>query len=152
MGNTDRTVLGHCPNTFPGQVPKLDFSPRCRLPCKPIPPKLLFTPTCSGWPSKNTVLLRPKLLQKFFTNPDPPTFVFFSDQKKKQGKPRKSKGFSLCGTPKIIGKERKHAQKSKETRTRKTNKETRKRKKARKKKTRVGGLGKKTNILAQLIA
>ena len=47
--------------------------------------------------------------------------------------PQKSKGFSLRGTPKILGKERKNAQKSKDNR---------KTKKARKsKKARIGGSG-----------
>ena len=38
--------------------------------------------------------------------PDPPTLAFFF-RKKEQGKPRKKQGFSLRGTPKILGKEKK---------------------------------------------
>ena len=63
-------------------------------------------------------------------NPDPPTLAFL---KKARENPEKSKRFSLCGTPKILGKERKNAQKSKGNR---------KTKKARKsKKARIGGSG-----------
>ena len=51
--------------------------------------------------------------------PDPPTLAFWG---KKQGKPQKMPGFSLRGTPKILGKERKNAQKSKGNR--KTKKKT----------------------------
>ena len=36
--------------------------------------------------------------------PDPPTLAFLE---KKQGQPRKSKGFPLCGNARILGKERK---------------------------------------------
>ena len=62
--------------------------------------------------------------------PDPPILAFLE---KARVFPQKSKGFSLCGTPKILGKERKNAQKSKENR---------KTKKARKsKKARIGGSG-----------
>ena len=43
-------------------------------------------------------------------HPDPPTLAFLA---KKQGKPRKMQGISLCGTPKILGKERKSAEKGK---------------------------------------
>ena len=61
-------------------------------------------------------------------DPDPPTLAFL---KKARENPEKSKGFSLCGTPKILGKERENAQKSKGNR---------KTKKARKsKKARIGG-------------
>ena len=62
--------------------------------------------------------------------PDPPTLPFL---KKARETPKKSKGSSLRGTPKILGKERKNAQKSKGNR---------KTKKARKsKKARIGGSG-----------
>ena len=43
-------------------------------------------------------------------NPDPPTLAFLKNAREN---PEKSKGFSLCGTPKILGKERENAQKSK---------------------------------------
>ena len=39
-------------------------------------------------------------------HPDPPTLAFL----KKKGNPGKKQGFSLRGTPKILGKERKNAQ------------------------------------------
>ena len=44
-------------------------------------------------------------------NRDPPTLAFL--KKKKQGTPKKSKGFSLRGTPNNFGKEGKNAKKSK---------------------------------------
>ena len=40
--------------------------------------------------------------------PDPPTLAFLKENK---GNPEKNKSFSLCGTPEILGKERKNAQK-----------------------------------------
>ena len=40
--------------------------------------------------------------------PDPPTLVFLE---KSEGNPEESKGFSLRGTPKILGKGRKNEQK-----------------------------------------
>ena len=64
------------------------------------------------------------------TIPDPPTLAFLE---KARVFPQKSKGFSLRGTPEILGKGRKSARKSKENR---------KTKKARKsKKARIGGSG-----------
>ena len=47
------------------------------------------------------------------TIPDPPILAFLE---KARAFPQKSKGFSLRGTPKILGKERQNAQKSKENR------------------------------------
>ena len=53
-------------------------------------------------------------------NPDPPTLAFLE---KARVFPQKSKGFSLRGTPKILGKGRKNARKSKENRKTKKSKE-----------------------------
>ena len=64
---------------------------------------------------------------------DPPTLAFFFFEKNK-GNPEKNKGFSLRGTPKILGKERKNAPPKSE--------ENRKTQKARKSKNaRFGGSG-----------
>ena len=62
---------------------------------------------------------------------DPPILVFFLENARK---PRKNKGFSLRGTPKILGKERKK-------RTKKKGKSENEKKKGNKKKTRIGGSG-----------
>ena len=59
--------------------------------------------------------------------PDPPTLAFL---KKSKGNTEKSKGFSLRGTPKILGKARKSTEKSKGNR-----------KKRESKKARIGGSG-----------
>ena len=68
--------------------------------------------------------------QKLSYYPDPRILAFLE---KAGVSPQRSKGFSLRGNPKILGKERKNAQKSKENR---------KTKKARKsKKARIGGSG-----------
>ena len=67
----------------------------------------------------------------FFAFPDPPILAFFG---KARVFPQKRKGFSLRGTPKILGKERKNAQKGKENRK---TKKARKSKKSREK----GGSG-----------
>ena len=50
----------------------------------------------------------------FWATPDPPILAFL--EKARFFFSRKSKGFSLRGTPKILGKETKNAQKSKENR------------------------------------
>ena len=52
--------------------------------------------------------------------PDPPILAFLE---KARVFPQKSKGFSLRGTPKILGTERKNAQKSKENRENEKSKE-----------------------------
>ena len=60
----------------------------------------------------------------FFAFPDPPTLAFLE---KARVFPQKSKGVSLRGTPKILGKERKNARKSK------GNRKTKKARKSKKK-------------------
>ena len=74
-------------------------------------------------------------------DPDPPTLAFL---KKNKGNPEKSKGFSLRGTPKILGKGRKNAQKSKE------NQKTKKARKS--KEARIGGSGEAAGDVATQIA
>ena len=69
---------------------------------------------------------------EFWFCPDPPTLAFL---KKSKGNPEKSKDFSLCGTLKILGEERKNVPK-KARKIRKLNKKTR-----RSEKTRIGGSG-----------
>ena len=73
--------------------------------------------------------------------PDPPTLAFLE---KARAFPQKSKDFSLRGSPEILGKGRKNAQKK--------SKENRKMKRARKsKKARIGGSGRYcANVVALL--
>ena len=65
-------------------------------------------------------------------------------KKRTQAKPRKSKGFCLCGTPKILGKGRKTHTKSKENRKRK---KTRKSKKSKDWRVRAGKIAPKIGPL-----
>ena len=82
----------------------------------------------SGFSSWKTVPAVP--VPRSVPGPDPPNLAFLE---KARVLPQKSKGFTLRGTPKILGKGRRNARKSKENR---------KKKKARKsKKARIGGSG-----------
>ena len=56
-------------------------------------------------------------------DPDPPTLAFLEKARETL---QKSKGFSLCGTPKILGKERKNAQKNNGNRKNEKSKENEK--------------------------
>ena len=72
--------------------------------------------------------MQPLKPPEFWIIPDPPVLAFLE---KARVFPKKARVFSLRGTPKLLGKERKNAQKSKENR---------KTKKARKsKKAKIGG-------------
>ena len=77
-------------------------------------------------------LLRLSLLLGRVLSPDPPTPAFLEEKSK--GNPEKSKGCSLRGTPKFLGKERKNTP-NKQGKS-ETKKKTRKSKKAR-----IGGSG-----------
>ena len=70
-----------------------------------------------------------------FQSPDPPTLAFFG---KSKGWSRKKQGFSLRGTPQILGNERKNAPKSKGNRKTK--------KQGNRKKVRIGGSGSRLKI------
>ena len=50
-------------------------------------------------------------MRLFYLHPDPQTLAFFLLEKSKGSSPQKSQGFSLRGTPKILGKGRNNAQK-----------------------------------------
>ena len=80
---------------------------------------------------KNSNTLKQKLhtsgvcLREHKHSPDPPTLAFFFEGKK-QGNPEKSKGFSLPGTPKILGKEKINGPKNKTEKARKKKKKKKK--------------------------
>ena len=142
---------GNFPSVVKSYHPKTNYhswflTPQSKLQRKGLSCRKMHFPTENALQKISLPLMSSSLTLRWRKNesqmhvsgvPWPSNPCFFREKKKKKARafPEKSKGFSLRGTPKILGKERKNAPKSKE-------KQGKRRKQGKRTKTRIAGSSK----------